>query len=228
MKTIETILATHAVFSDDGTKRYLLSKTWEPKKPRLVIVMLVSSEASGITLDTTTQLVLNNCSRLGYGSVDILNLFATVDDFDLKHAEEEDTENIKAIVTAAQKADVVVYAPGVGKMKSKVFQERQKQVLLALRPFEDKLHCLTNATNDARLQHPLSPAVRTWHLSPLKVAELLPVKEEAPAQKKKPATKGKASVEKSKAPATGEATIAKTETPAEYEQNEIESPAEQK
>ena len=223
MKTIETTLTTHAVFSDDGTKRYLLSKTWDAKKPRLAIVMLAPSEASGITLDTTTQLVLNNSDRLGYGEVDVLNLFATVDDFDLKHAEEEDAENINAIVQAVQKADVVVYAPGVGKLKSKVLQKRQKQVLLALQPFEGKLHCLTNTANDARLQHPLSPAVRTWHLSPLKVAELLPMKEEVPAQKKKPATKGKTSVEKSKDDA-----VDKTAVPVEHEQRENDAPAEQK
>ena len=213
MKTIETTLTTHAVFSDDGTKRYLLSKTWDAKKPRLAIVMLVPSEASGITLDTTTQLVLNNSDRLGYGEVDVLNLFATVDDFDLKHAEEEDTENINAIVQAVQKADVVVYAPGVGKLKSKVLQKRQKQVLLALQPFEGKLHCLTNESGGARLQHPLSPAVHTWHLSPLKIAELIPMKEEVPVQKKKPATKGKASVEKRKDDA-----VDKTNAPAEHEQ----------
>ena len=176
--------------------------------------MLAPSEAMGVTLDATTQRVLNNCVHLGYGVVDILNLFATVDDFDLKRAEEEDAENINAIVQAAQKADVVVYAPGVGKLKSKVFQERQKQVLLALQPFEGKLHCLTNESGGARLQHPLSPAVHTWHLSPLKIAELIPMKEEVPAQKKKPATKGKASVEKSKDDA-----VDKTTAPAEHEQS---------
>lgn len=214
MKKIETILTTTVLSSDDGKKRYLLSKTWDAKKPRLAIIMLAPSEAMGITLDATTQRVLNNCVHLGYGVVDILNLFATVDDFDLKRAEEEDAENINAIVQAAQKADVVVYAPGVGKVKSKVFQKRQKQVLLALQPFERKLHCLTNESGGARLQHPLSPAVHTWHLSPLKIAELLPVKEEVPVQKKKPATKGKASVDKSKDDA-----VDKTNAPAEHEQS---------
>lgn len=193
MKTIETTLTTTVLSSDDETKRYLLSKTWDVKKPRLAIVMLVPSEASGITLDTTTQLVLNNCSRLGYGSVDILNLFATVDDFDLKQTEEEDAENIKAIVSSAEKADVVVFAPGVGKTRNKQFQARQKQVLMALQPFEGKLCCLTNKSGEARLQHPLSPAVRTWELSPLKVTELLPTEvKEKPVQKKTTTGKGKA------------------------------------
>lgn len=193
MKTIETTLTTTVLSSDDGAKRYLLSKTWDSKKPRLAIVMLVPSKASGIALDTTTQLVLNNCSRLGYGSVDILNLFATVDDFDLKQAEEEDAENIKAIVSSAQKADVVVLGSGVGKIKNKAFQRRQKQVLMALQPFEGKLCCLTNKNGEARLQHPLSPAVRTWELSPLKVAELLPTEAKAkPVQKKSVTGKDKA------------------------------------
>ena len=60
---------------------------------------------------------------------------------------------------------MIVYAAGVGKTKNKLFQERQKQVLTALRPVEHKLFCLCNEAGTARLQHPLSPAVRTWELS---------------------------------------------------------------
>ena len=56
----------------------------------------------------------------------------------------------------------------------KVFQKRQEQVLRVLQPFEEKLHCLCDEAGQARLQHPLSPAVRTWHLSPFRIQELLP------------------------------------------------------
>ena len=189
MKTITTTLTTEATFSDDNLKRYLLRKTWDENKPKLAIIMLAPSEAAGIELDNTTLLVLNNASRLGYGGVDVLNLFATSNDFRLKEVEDEDTDNFNAIVQSVQEADVVVYAAGVGKAKSKVFQRRQEQVLTALRPYEDKLHCLTNESGSARLQHPLSPAVRTWHLSPLKVSELIaePKKNEA----KEPVAKAK-------------------------------------
>ncbi len=173
MPTITTTLTTEATFSDDNLKRYLLRKTWDEDKPKLAIIMLAPSEAAGIELDNTTLLVLNNASRLGYGGVDVVNLFATLNDFGLKEAEDEDTDNLNAIVQSAEKADVVVYAAGVGKAKNKVFQHRQTQVLSALRPYEDKLHCLTDKSGGARLQHPLSPAVRTWHLSPLKVSELI-------------------------------------------------------
>ncbi len=194
-----TTLTTEAVFSDDGLKRYLLEKVWDNAKPRLAILMLAPSEASGIELDTTTQLVLNNASRLGYGGVSIVNLFATLNDFQLKQAEAEDAENINAIVTVASKADMIVYAAGVGKAKSKAFQRRQEQALTALALHEKKLHCLCGKDGSARLQHPLSPAVRTWYLSPLKVAEILPKKEKL-AEKDTKATQKKKAVKKDTPP----------------------------
>ena len=192
MQTIKTTLTTNAVFSDDGKKRYLLTKTWDADKPALAIIMLAPSEASGIVLDSTTMRVLNNASRLGYGGVTILNLFDTLNDFQLRQAELEDAENMKIILSAAQTADVVVYAAGVGKAKNKLFQERQRQVLEALQSVEHKLFCLCDAEGNARLQHPLSPAVRTWEMSPLKVEELVELEEptpQPPKNGKKPAKK---------------------------------------
>ena len=165
MHTIETTLTTQAVFSNDNTKRYLLKKTWDTSLPRLTICMLAPSIASGIELDSTTSLVLNNASALGFGSVSIVNLFATLGDFALSATENDDPENLDAIVSAAQSADVVVYAPGVGKAILQVFQDRSKQVLESLRPFEKKLKCLTSASGKAKLLHPLCPAVRTWTLA---------------------------------------------------------------
>lgn len=191
MKTLETTLHTTATFSEDGSKRYLLQKTWDPKLPKLTIIMVAPSTASAVALDTTTQLTLNNAARLGFGAVSIVNLFATLNDFALKEAETEDADNLNVIVQEAEKADVVVYAAGIGKAKNKSFQLRQQQVLNALRPYESKLNCLTNESGNARLQHPLSPAVRTWFLSPLKIEELLPEPKKVepipePAKEKKP------------------------------------------
>jgi hypothetical protein len=186
MNTITTTLTTEAIFSDDGLNRYLLRKTWDESLPKLAIIMLAPSAASGIVLDSTTTLVLNNASRLGYGSVAIVNLFATLNDFSLAHAKDEDPENLKAILEVCQTADQIVYAPGTGKAKSKALQRRQEQVLNALRPFEPKLNCLTNADGKARLQHPLSPALKTWVLSPLSVSELIEdPKPTTPAPKKR-------------------------------------------
>lgn len=174
MNTIETTLTTQAIFNDEGDKRYLLKKTWDKNFPKLTIILLAPSIASGVVLDSTTSLVLNNSDRLGFGSVSIVNLFATLGDFALSEAEDEDPENMDAIIDACKDADVIIYSPGVGKNKIPVFQERSRQVLEALRPFEKKLKCLTSPSGKARLLHPLCPAVRNWTLAELSVSELLP------------------------------------------------------
>ena len=190
MNIIETTLTTQAVFSDDNTKRYLLKKTWDPELPRLTICMLAPSQASGIELDSTTSLVLNNSSKLGFGSVAIVNLFATLGDFTLAEAESKDPENLNAILDAAKSCDVVIYAPGVGKAKLQAFQERSKQVLEALRPYEKKLKCLTSASGKAKLLHPLCPAVRNWTIAELRLDELLS-KTDPVEPKHQPKRKGK-------------------------------------
>jgi hypothetical protein len=188
MNTITTTLTTEAVFDDTSTKRYLLKKTWDNTLPSLTIIMLAPSIASGVAMDSTTTLVLNNASALGFGSVSIVNLFATLGDFSLSAAEPEDPDNLKAILSEAKDADVIIYAPGVGKNKLQVFQERSTQVLTALRPYEKKIKCLTSATGKARLLHPLCPAVRSWHIAELRFDELLsttdPVEPKSPSKKK--------------------------------------------
>lgn len=65
MNSITTVLMTEALFSDDGTKRYLLRKVWDGTKPDLAVVMMCPAGASGVELDQTSMLVLNNASRLG-------------------------------------------------------------------------------------------------------------------------------------------------------------------
>jgi hypothetical protein len=182
MKEITTNLITHAVFSAEEDKRYLLTKTWDSEKPRLTVIMLAPSEASGIELDNTTMLVLNNASRLGYGAVNIVNLFATLGDCRWGDSVDADAENMTMIDQAAQDADMIVYAPGVGKAGNKAFIERQNRVLDVLRPYETKMRCLSNNAGEARFQHPLSPAVRVWYLSPMKISELY--QGEPPAEKK--------------------------------------------
>ena len=185
MKKIQTTLTTTAEFSENGKKRYLLTKTWDEKKTHLAIIMSSPSEASGVALDNTTMLVLNNASRLGYGTVSIVNLFSTIGNLKECFAEDSDKENLKYIDSTAKNADVIVYASGVGKATNKAFIKRQTQVLEILKPYENKLRCLSDKEGNARFQHPLSPAVRTWYLSPMKISELC--KEEPPTTKKKEA-----------------------------------------
>ena len=201
MKEITSDLRTEIQMSDDGTKRYSLRKVWDSGKPSLAIIMLAPSQAGDITLDTSSMLTINNCHRLGKGSVTIVNLFSKINDFALKEADTEDPENIRAIVAAAESADCVVLAAGTGKQKNKTFQQRLEQVLTALRPYESKLHCLCDKDGGSRHLHPLSPRVREWHLSPLKIAELMTTPEPQQPEKapeKKPRGRPKAAKKESK------------------------------
>ena len=197
MKTVVTELRTEAMYSDTGEKRYLLRKTWDDRLPKLAVVMLCAGSAGTVELDTTTQLVLNNASRLGYGSVAIVNLFATLNDFELKRSRSENVENLEVIIQEAAAAEKVVYAPGTGKAKNKLFMEVQEQVLTALRPYEDKLHCLCDKEGGSRYLHPLSPRVREWHLLPLKISDLIdvPIEETEPKKKGKGKTPNKQTTE---------------------------------
>lgn len=185
MRTVVTELRTEAVYSQDGSKRYLLRKTWDEHLPKMAVVLLCAGSAGAVEIDLTTQLVLNNASRLGYGSVAILNLFPILNDYDLKKSKGVDAENLDVIVQEAATAEKVIYAPGTGKAKNKLFMEVQEQVLLALLPYEDKLHCLCDSLGGSKYLHPLSPRVRQWHLSLMRVNELIDVPVVAQEPKKK-------------------------------------------
>lgn len=190
MREITSNLRTEILESEDGTKRYLLRKVWDESKPSLGILMLCPSSSGIVSVDISTSLVLSNCYRLGYGSVTIVNLFSTINDFSLKEADEEDPENLIAILDTVKSVACFVVGCGTGKSKNAKFHQRLEQVLLSLRPYEDKLCCLCDKYGGSKYLHPLSPRVREWHLSPLKVSELIDVPEEDAEPKKK--GKGKA------------------------------------
>ena len=186
MREIISNLRTEIVESDDAAKRYSLRKVWDESKPSMAVVMMAPSSSGLVSVDASTGLVLSNCYRLGYGSVTIVNLFATINDFSLKNSTSDDAENLEAIIRAVESASCVVYGAGTGKSKNKLFAEVQEKVLLALRPYENKLHCLCDEKGGSRYLHPLSPRVREWHLSPLSISELIdiPVEEEKPKKVK--------------------------------------------
>ena len=185
MKEIISNLRTEIIASDDGAHRYSLRKIWDEQKPSLAILMICPSSSGEVAVDTSSALSMANSYRLGYGSVTILNLFSKVNDFDLKDPSETDEENLQAILKSAGSVDCFVLGAGTGKAKNKVFQHRLEQVLLALRPYEDKLHCLCDEDGGSRGLHPLSPRLRRWCLSKCSVAEFIDIPMDEPDPKKK-------------------------------------------
>ena len=190
MKETVSNLKTEIVMSNDETKRYSLRKVWDENKPSLAIVMICPSSSGEVSVDTSTALTMANCYRLGYGAVTIVNLFSKINDFAFKEAEEIDEENLKAILKAAEENSCLVLAWGTGKAKNKAFQRRVEQVVTALRFYEEKLYCLCDEKGGSRGLHPLSPRLRVWYLSPVKIRELVELPSEKESeQKKKPKVK---------------------------------------
>ena len=186
MREIISNLRTEILESVDGARRFLLKKVWNENKPSVTVVMMCPSSSGEVAVDTSTALTMANCYRLGFGSVTIVNLFPVINDFSLQVSSGIDAENLAIIVKAVEESSCVVFAPGTGKSKNRVFMEVQKETLLALRPYEDKLHCLCDKNGGSRYLHPLSPRVREWHLAPLSISELIdiPVEEEKPKKGK--------------------------------------------
>ena len=63
-----TIIRSKAIFSDDKEHRLLLRKEWNSEKPSAMVIMINPNTANTVNFDMTTMLVLNNVSKLGFGS----------------------------------------------------------------------------------------------------------------------------------------------------------------
>lgn len=64
-----------AIISDCGTFRYRLSRMWSPTPP-LAFVMLNPSTADANLDDPTIRKCIGFAERLGFGGIDVVNLFA--------------------------------------------------------------------------------------------------------------------------------------------------------
>ena len=126
----KSVMKTEAKFSDDKEYRYILSKEWNNKKPRAMVIMTNPSSAGEVALDLTTLYTINNLVALDYGAVDIVNIYPKVssklraDDVDLKEIGISD----QLIVEMAEKVDSIIIAWGRIGEKSKAIEKRQNQV----------------------------------------------------------------------------------------------------
>lgn len=65
-----------AVFSECDRYRYRLWRVWDSSKPRLCFVMLNPSTATHEVLDPTVSRCKKRAEMLGYGGLEVVNLFA--------------------------------------------------------------------------------------------------------------------------------------------------------
>ncbi len=168
MITDKLTLRTETVFFDDRSRRYLLRKEWDSKKPKATIIMTNPSAADLVAIDYTTLYILNNISKLDFGSVDIVNLSSKVTiklnaklDLDV----EIEKENAEFILKSAEKSDKIIIAWGkIGENNQRV-RMAQDNLLKLLEPFKDKLCCIAESENGECGFHPLAPQIRfEWFL----------------------------------------------------------------
>ena len=187
MLTEKLMLKTQTVFSDDRNNRYLLRKEWDAKKPKATIIMTNPSAADLMTIDYTTIYILNNISKLDFGSVDIVNLYSTVttkltaDNLNVK----VEKENAEFILKSAEKSDKIIIAWGkIGENNQRV-RMAQDNLLKILQPFKDKLCCIAMSQNGECGFHPLAPQIRfEWFLR-----DFIPLKPREEVKEKKKTTK---------------------------------------
>lgn len=164
----KNILKSDLSYSDDKSRRYSLRIEWDKTKKRASIIMLSAGKSNGLYFDKTTNNVIENLIENDYGSVDILNLFSSLD---VKIENGTDDDNVKAIEQSAKTADIVIFAVGTGHTGDTRVSSRQNEVLATLKKYDKKLYCIADS-NGRRFYHPLCPKVKKWHLMKFDVEEL--------------------------------------------------------
>jgi len=108
-------LENDAVISECGQYRYLLRRTWDHAKPRALLIMLNPSTADARKDDATIRSCVRLLSGLGYGSMEVVNLFAfraTKPDELAKQADPIGPKNLDVIEAAIGRCDVAICAWG--------------------------------------------------------------------------------------------------------------------
>ncbi len=166
MKTETTTVKSKALFSDDGQHRLLLRKEWDKNKKTAMIVMINPNTADTLNYDLTTMLVINNLNELGFGSLNIVNLYSRIMlKLSLRFNSDDDLidkECDEIIQQYAAMSDAIIIAWGsIGKNSQRV-RERQSDILKLLEQYANKLYKIGEEG-----YHPLTPAIRTdWTLEP--------------------------------------------------------------
>lgn len=150
------------VFSDNSEHRYEMSKVFDKDLPKANIITISPSINYNITSDLTSQIIQNNLFALGFGSISYTYLISKigVDTKKIKNTKDLwNNETDKHILSCAEVADSIILAWGSFAHTRKQFAEREKEVLVLLKPYHDKIFQITDG-GERKFLHPLTPAVR--------------------------------------------------------------------
>lgn len=148
-----TYLENDARISDCGTYRYMLRRTWNYHRPRVLIVMLNPSTADATLDDPTIRSCVRLCQWRNDGSFEVVNLFAyrATDPKQLATAADPiGPDNDRAIEAALLRCDLAICAWGAypGAV------ERGRSVVGTLRGRRPAVFCW-GTTKSGAPKHPL-------------------------------------------------------------------------
>lgn len=149
----DLFLERDAVISDCGKYRYLLRRTWDHTKPRALFVMLNPSIADAEIDDATIRSCIRLSRGLGYGSFEVVNLFAfrATDPEELKRAGDPvGQKNDERIEAALLRCDIAICAWGAHPMADR----RGRDVRSMIRTHRPAVFCL-GKTKAGAPKHPL-------------------------------------------------------------------------
>lgn len=163
MKVVKSTIKTEVVYDDSFTNKYIVRKEWDKNKKSALVIMKKAGDANEIVQDQTTMYVINNLSKLDYGSASIMNLFPSIEN---KNTNKSAVENLKFVQEEIQKIDDVIIAAGTGIETNKEALSRLKMIVSIL--LDKKINILQiESAKGRRGLHPLYPAVKNeWKLVP--------------------------------------------------------------
>lgn len=142
-----------ATIDPTGRYRYTLWREWDLNAPRIAFVMLNPSTADAATDDPTIRRCIGFARSWGYGSVEVVNLFAyrTTDPEVLRRvADPTGPENDRYLLKARRRAGEMVAAWG----NRGAFRDRDRVVIRLLFDRGGVIYCL-GRTRAGQPRHPL-------------------------------------------------------------------------
>lgn len=142
-----------AVISDCGQYRYLLRRTWDRSKPRALLVMLNPSTADATLDDATIRSCVRLLSGHGYGSMEVVNVYAfrsTDPDALAKQSDPFGPDNERIVLGAIGRCDVVICAWGAYPPA----RQHATRILNAVRSRRPAIYCF-GKTKAGAPKHPL-------------------------------------------------------------------------
>lgn len=149
----DLLLERDAVISECGKYRYLLRRIWDHAKPRALFVMLNPSTADAEIDDATIRSCIRLSTGLGYGSLEVVNLFGlrATNPAELeKAADPIGPQNADIGDAAINRCDVVICAWGAHHMA----ERRARDMVAWVRGWKPTAYCL-GATKSGAPKHPL-------------------------------------------------------------------------